>query len=302
MCEKETKKYRISFLLILISIVVVFLSVISWSNNQFIKSRTELVSALNDYMASAQEHLISSQNIYANHQAHVVDGLYDVVDSLSKQPIKSQKQMVAALRECITELKTLNFAVDNSELRAEFNLLKSDIEVSMEYLNSHVQLHIDKMNNTVSTFELWAAILTIIFLVFSFYSLYKVDELVKQGRDGVDSINKMNDECSKSVIDYRKELDEALKSNKEMLDTWLTGQHNLLMQQSDTMRSELEKQCSNSLELSQSAVQDLIKLKGQVESEKMEYAIKLKEMIDEASELLSKLRTSKKKKDSTKKV
>lgn len=287
--KKDIRKYLILFLTVLIGVVITFLVVISRSNNQFIKSRTELVSALNNHISSAQEHLVSSQNLYASHQTHVIDGLYSIIDSLSRQSIKSQKQMVSALRECMDELKALNSAVNNSELRAEFDILKSDIEVSMEYINSHVQLHIDKMNNTVSTFELWAAILTIIFLVFSFYSLYKVDELVRQGREGVDYIDQLKTKADDSVQAFNEKSELALKNMSGDLRKLVDEQTSLILQNYGIMDNQLGERIDQAIKLSEKAITDYAQYGRLVEKEKEHIYRISKELDEKFKEQLEKL-------------
>ena len=149
MCIQDNnhEQYFKRFIKVLFYTVIAFIVVIVWSNAQFRKSRKELAEALDTHIVHTKGLLEASQGMYANHQECVTEGLYDILDSLSRQPVKNQKMITSALKSCLVEIKNLEGVVDNSEMRHEFDMMKNDIEVTLEYLNSHVQLHIDKMNS-----------------------------------------------------------------------------------------------------------------------------------------------------------
>lgn len=272
MCEQRNlaPKYLVWFLISLTGIIVVFLFVIVWSNVQFRKSRTDLFEALNTHVVNTKGLLDVSHGMYANHQKCVIEGVGNLIDSLSKQPVKNQKMLILSLKSCLDEIKDLEVAIDNSELRHEFELIKNDIDVTLEYLNSHVQLHIDKMNSSVSTFELWAAVLTIIFLVFSFYSLYKVDELVKQGREGVDSIKKLKKEGENSVLSFNSKSTDALDSMNEQIKNAIDEQSNLMLEKYDLMDASLKERTSDLSRVSDQIMKELADYKSKIAAESIE--------------------------------
>lgn len=291
MCEQKniSPKYLVWFLIALTGVVTVFLSVIVWSNVQFRKSRTDLVESLNTHVVNSKGLLEASHGIYVNHQKCVIEGLHNLVDSLSKQPIKNQKILVSSLESCLNQITDIEGTLSDSELRHEFEIMKNDIDVTLEYLNSHMQLHIDKMNNTVSTFELWAAVLTIIFLVFSFYSLYKVDELVKQGREGVDYIEKLKDEGNDSIKSFNKESADALTETKKQVKEALDEQSQLLSDKYKLLEDSLKDRIDRAQLSVEDAMFNFSQYKSQVELENEKIVEQMVQLEKKSKEVLAEL-------------
>lgn len=291
MCEQKniSPKYLIWFLIALTGVVTVFLSVIVWSNVQFRKSRTDLVEALNTHIVNTKGLLDASHGMYVNHQKCVIEGLYNLVDSISKQPIKNQKVLISSLKSCLNEITDIEGTLSDSEMRHEFEMMKNDISVTLEYLSSHLQLHIDKMNNAVSTFELWAAVLTIIFLVFSFYSLYKVDELLKQGRDGVEYIEKLKKDGEVSVRLFNKKSRESLKGLREHIKTSDEELNSLLLQKYQLLEESFKDSINKSQKMVDDALCNFSEYKSQVEAEKKELIKQMTQLDEKSKIVLSKL-------------
>lgn len=291
MCIQDNnhEQYLKRFLKVLFYIVIAFVVVIVWSNAQFRKSRKELAEALNTHVVHTKGLLEASQGMYANHQKCVTEGLYDILDSLSRQPVKNQKMITSALKSCLVEIKNLEGVVDNSEMRHEFDMMKNDIEVTLEYLNSHVQLHIDKMNNTVSTFELWAAILTIIFLVFSFYSLYKVDELVKQGREGVNDINQLKDKGDKAVAEFNRDSKLALNGMNDRIKEAITEHSAIALKQYELTDAALKERINEAIKISEQAITEFSQYKAMIEEEKKHLSIMTREFNEKSNAVMKQL-------------
>lgn len=277
------------YLVALIILIIAFLFLIAWSNNQFLKSRKDIADILKAHIVNTEALLESSQGQYANHRKCVTEGLCNLIDSLSKQPLKNQKLVIAALTSCLDEIKELGGVIDNSELRYEFDLMRNDINVTMEYLTSHVQLHIDKMNNTVSTFELWAAVLTIIFLVFSFYSLYKVDELVKQGREGVDYIENLKNTGNESVKSFSKESADALAETKRQVKEAIDEQSQLLSEKYKFLEASLQDRMDKAQLSVDDALLNFSQYKSQVELENRKIAESMIRIEEKSKEVLTEL-------------
>ena len=291
MCIQDNnhEQYLKRFIKVLFYIVIAFIVVIVWSNAQFRKSRKELAEALNTHIVHTKGLLEASQGMYANHQECVTERLYDILDSLSRQPVKNQKMIISALKSCLVEIKNLEGVVDNSEMRHEFDMMKNDIDVSLEYLNSHVQLHIDKMNNTVSTFELWAAILTIIFLVFSFYSLYKVDELVKQGREGVNDINQLKDKGDKAVAEFNRDSKFALNGMNDRIKEAITEHSAIALKQYDLTDAALKERINEAIKISEQAITEFSQYKAMIEEEKKHLSIMTREFNEKSNAVMKQL-------------
>lgn len=289
MCVQDNNydQYLKRFIKVLFFTVIAFIGIILWGNTQFRRSRKDLAKALDTHIVHTKGLLEASQSMYYDHQKCVTEELNNLIDSLSRQPVKNQKMITSALKSCLVEIKNLEGALDNSEMRHEFEMMKNDIGVTLEYLNSHVQLHIDKMNNTVSTFELWAAILTIIFLVFSFYSLYKVDELVKQGREGVDYINSLKDKGEKSFEKFNARSNKALESMKKDVMNSLEKERSLLIQKYNLLTESLQDQIVRSQESVRAALDDFSQYKVQVETEKDKLIEKMGEIDEKAKTVLT---------------
>lgn len=285
--DNNHNQYLKRFIKVLFFTVIAFIVVTVWSNTQFRRSRKDLAKALNTHIVHTKGLLEASQGMYSDHQKYVTEELYNLIDSLSRQPVKNQKMIASALKSCLDEIKDLDGAIDNSELRHEFEIMKNDIDVTLEYLNSHMQLHIDKMNNTVSTFELWAAVLTIIFLVFSFYSLYKVDELVKQGRDGVEYINSLKDKGERSFEKFNTRSNKALDSIKKDVMNSLEKERSLLTQKYNLLTESLQDQIVKSQESVREALDDFSQYKVQVETEKDKLIEKMGEIDEKAKTVLT---------------
>lgn len=291
MCIQDNnhEQYLKRFIKVLFYIVIAFIVVIVWSNAQFRKSRKELAEALNTHIVHTKGLLEASQGMYANHQECVTERLYDILDSLSRQPVKNQKMITSALKSCLVEIKNLEGVVDNSEMRHEFDMMKNDIEVTLEYLNSHVQLHIDKMNNTVSTFELWAAILTIIFLVFSFYSIYKVDELVKQGREGVNDINQLKDKGDKAVAEFNRDSKLALNGMNDRIKEAITEHSAIALKQYDLTDAALKERINEAIKISEQAITEFSQYKAMIEEEKKHLSIMTREFNEKSNAVMKQL-------------
>lgn len=291
MCKLKnlTQKYLVWFLIALTGVVTVFLSVIVWSNIQFRKSRTDMLETLQTHVVNTKGLLDTSHEMYANHQKCVIEGFADLIDSLSKQPIKNQKVLISSLTSCLDEIKDIEGTIDNSEIRHEFEIMKNDIDVTLEYLNSHIQLHIDKMNNTVSTFELWAAVMTIIFLVFSFYSLYKVDELVKQGREGVDYIENLKNTGNESVNSFSKESANALAETKRQVKEAIDEQSQLLSEKYKFLEDSLKDRMDKAQLSVDEALLNFSQYKSRVESENRKIADNMIKIEEKSKEVLAEL-------------
>lgn len=291
MCEQKniSPKYLVCFLIALTCVGIAFIFLITWSNVQFRESRISLTEVLNTHVVNTNGLLDSSQELYANHRKCVIEGLYNLLDSLSRQPIKNQKVLVSSLKSCLDEMKDIQGVLSDSELRHEFEIMKNDIDVTLEYLNSHMQLHIDKMNNTVSTFELWAAVLTIIFLVFSFYSLYKVDELVKQGREGVDYIEKLKDEGNDSIKSFNKESADALTETKKQVKEALDEQSQLLSDKYKLLEDSLKDRIDKAQLSVEDAMFNFSQYKSQVELENEKIVEQMVQLEKKSKEVLAEL-------------
>lgn len=291
MCKLKnlTPKYLVWFLIALTGVVAVFLSVIVWSNFQFRKSRTDMIETLNTHVVNAKGLLDTSHEMYANHQKCVIEGFANLIDSLSKQPVKNQKILISSLKSCLDEIKDIEGTIDNSEMRHEFEMMKNDIDVTLEYLNSHIQLHIDKMNNTVSTFELWAAVMTIIFLVFSFYSLYKVDELVKQGREGVDYIENLKNTGNESVNSFSTESANALAETKKQVKEAIDEQSQLLSEKYKFLEDSLKDRMDKAQLSVDEALLNFSQYKSRVESENRKIADNMIKIEEKSKEVLAEL-------------
>lgn len=291
MCIQDNnhEQYFKRFIKVLFYTVIAFIVVIVWSNAQFRKSRKELAEALDTHIVHTKGLLEASQGMYANHQECVTEGLYDILDSLSRQPVKNQKMITSALKSCLVEIKNLEGVVDNSEMRHEFDMMKNDIEVTLEYLNSHVQLHIDKMNNTVSTLELWAAVLTIIFLVFSFYSLYKVDELVKQGREGVNDINKLKDKGDKVVVAFNSESKTALKGMNDQIKEAIKEHSDIALKQYELTEAVLKERINEAIKISEQAIKEFSQYKSMIDAEKNYLSTKTHEFNEKSNAVIKQL-------------
>ena len=291
MCIQDNnhEQYFKRFIKVLFYTVIAFIVVIVWSNAQFRKSRKELAEALDTHIVHTKGLLEASQGMYANHQECVTEGLYDILDSLSRQPVKNQKMITSALKSCLVEIKNLEGVVDNSEMRHEFDMMKNDIEVTLEYLNSHVQLHIDKMNNTVSTLELWAAVLTIIFLVFSFYSLYKVDELVKQGREGVNDITKLKDKGEKAVVTFNQESKFALNGMNDRIKEAIQEHSTIALKQYELTDAALKERINEAIKISEQAIKEFYQYKSMIEDGQRHLSTMMKEFDEKSNAVMKKL-------------
>ena len=291
MCIQDNnhEQYLKRFIKVLFYTVIAFIVVIVWSNAQFRKSRKELAEALDTHIVHTKGLLEASQGMYANHQECVTEGLYGILDSLSRQPVKNQKMITSALKSCLVEIKNLEGVVDNSEMRHEFDMMKNDIEVTLEYLNSHVQLHIDKMNNTVSTFELWAAILTIIFLVFSFYSLYKVDELVKQGREGVNDINNLKDKGDEAVAEFNRESKLALNGMNDRIKEAIKEHSDIALKQYELTEAVLKERINEAIKISEQAIKEFSQYKAMIDAEKNYLSTKTHEFNEKSNAVIKQL-------------
>lgn len=172
----------------------------------------------------------------------------NLVDSLSKLPVRSQIYLSNALHKELTELLYLGDHLGDSDTHHEMANFMNEVSIIQDRIVTHLQLHLDKIDRGYSAMEIWAAVLTVIFLVFSFYSLFKMEDFIKQGAEGVREIKDLKEDSDEylkdiklKISDNEKKMTDDLNESKKKFDEEASKRMKQIIDQNEIVDEELKK-------------------------------------------------------------
>lgn len=183
------------------------------------------------------------------HNSNVLNKrIENLVDSLSKLPVRSQIHLSNALHKELTELLNLGHHLGDSDTYHEMANFMNEVSIIQDRMVTHLQLHLDKIDRGYSAMEIWAAVLTVIFLVFSFYSLFKMEDFIKQGAEGVREIKDLKEDGDKylkdiklKISDNEKKMADDLNKSKTKFDEEASKRMKQIIDQNEIVDEELKK-------------------------------------------------------------